>query len=351
MDRKKILVDIYLAHNLGDDMFLAHLSHSFPDVDFIPFHPGKNYGTFYKNYSNVLQFQYTFFDKILARFGKHKLTDYNQMSRNFDGLLFLGGGIFREESYWKMLYQYRTQISEAFQKRGKKVFFTGCNFGPYFTDEFLEAYKDLFLKINQIVFRDQKSFQLFSDFSNVSYAPDVLWSYELPKVQTKEKTLGISVIDPRHKEQYKSTYLDYIEAHKKICEKYIQEGFKVILFSFCEKEGDLDIAKDIAKDFSSIEIQNYTEDITSFLKLIGNCSHFIAARFHAVIIALKYGIPVMPIIYSDKTENLLKDLNFKQEFINLNEINKISEAEFVTVSRKIVEFNAKESKKHFQLEF
>lgn len=351
MVRKKILVDIYLAHNLGDDMFLDHLSHSFPDIDFVPFHPGKNYLSFFKQYPNVLQFQYTFLDKIFSRFGKNMLTDYKRMSDDFDGLLFLGGGIFREESYWKEVYEYRTQISEAFKNKGKKVFFVGCNFGPYSSKEFLEAHKDLFRKIDQIIFRDQKSFQLFSDLSNVSYAPDVLWSYDLPAVQKEEKILGISVIDPRHKEQYKNTYSDYIEAHKKICEKYIHEGYKIILFSFCEKEGDLEIAKEIAKDFSSIEIQNYTQDINSYLKMIGSCSHFIAARFHAVIIALKYDVPVIPIIYGDKTENLLKDLNFEQIFIYLDTINQITKAEYGTISSEEIESNAIESKKHFQLEF
>src|SRR5699024_7837576 len=101
MDRKKILVDIYLAQNLGDDMFLDHLAQTFPEIDFVPFHPGKNYSSFFKNYSNIKQFPYTLFDKVFARIGFDKLTDYKRLSQAFDGMLFLGGGIFREESYWK----------------------------------------------------------------------------------------------------------------------------------------------------------------------------------------------------------------------------------------------------------
>lgn len=351
MVRKKILVDIYLAQNLGDDMFLDHLATSFPEIDFVPFHPGRNYTPFFEKYKNVQQFPYTFLDKISARLGKDKLSDYNRMSDEYDGLLFLGGGIFREESYWKEVYQYRFQISNSFIEKGKKVIFVGCSFGPYSTNEFVDAHKELFRRISKITFRDQHSFQLFSDLPNVYYAPDVLWSYDLPNVQRKEKVLGISLINPNHKQQYKDTFSDYIDAHKKICEKYIHKGYDIILFSFCEKEGDLETAKEIAKDFPSIEIQNYSNNIASYLKMIASCSHFIAARFHAVIIALKYGIPVIPIIYGDKTENLLKDLNFEQELIYLDTINQISESDFGTISMERIESNAIESNKHFQLEF
>src|SRR5699024_11094187 len=146
MDRKKILVDIYLAENLGDDMFLDHLAKTFPNIDFVPFHPGKNYTSFFRSYKNIQQFPYSVIDKISSRLGNNKLTDYNQLSETYDGLLFLGGGIFREESYWREVYNYRFQITEAFKNKGKKVIFSGCNFGPYSSEEFLEAHRNLFQK-------------------------------------------------------------------------------------------------------------------------------------------------------------------------------------------------------------
>lgn len=351
MGRKKILVDIYLAGNLGDDMFLDHLAHSFPNVDFVPFHPGKDYTSFFENYNNIQQFSYTLVEKISARLGKNKLTDYNQLSKDFDGLLFLGGGIFREESYWKKVYNYRSQITAAFKASGKKVIFIGCNFGPYFTDEFLNAHTKLFQKVDNVIFRDQKSFQLFSRLQNVSYAPDVLWSYNLPLATKQEKTLGISVIDPRHKAQYKQTYKDYIKAHKELCRSHIQNDYKVILFSFCDKEGDLAVAEEIAKDCPEIEIQNYTTDISSYLKRIGSCSHFVAARFHAVIIAFKYDIPVIPVIYGDKTENLLIDLGFEKPFVYLDTMNDLVKTEFLTISTQQIALYYKEGKKHFDIKF
>lgn len=351
MGRKKILVDIYLAANLGDDMFLDHLSNSFPHVDFVPFHPGNNYISFFRNYPNIHQFTYTIFDKILARFGKSKLTNYEALSKEYDGFLFLGGGIFRQEYYWPELFKYRAEIVDSFNSKNKKVFFSGCNFGPYTSQDFLHAHSKLFKNAEKIIFRDQKSYHLFSNHSNVCYAPDVLWSYDLPVVKSQEKVLGISVIDPRHKEQYKETYQDYIQANRKVCEKYINEGYKITLFSFCEKEGDLEISKEIAKNLPGIKIENYTDDINSYLKRIGKCSHFIAARFHAVIIAMKFGIPVIPVIYGDKTENLLIDLNFEKSFVYLDAMNKLENASFLTISSEIKDALYAKSKIHFNLKF
>lgn len=349
MAKKTILVDIYLAHNLGDDLFLDHLSHSFPDLDFVPFYPGKNYTLFFENYKNIKQFPYTIIDKIAARLGKNKLIDYHQLSKKYDGLLFLGGGIFREESYWKEVYEYRFQITKAFKSQNKKVFFSGCNFGPYKSSEFIDAHKSLFQKIDKIVFRDLKSYKLFSQLDRIHYAPDLLWSYGLPEVSKNEKIIGISVIDPRHKEQYKNTYHNYISEHKKMCMKYIQEGYKVRLFSFCKHEGDLKVAEQIAEVASQIEIYNYTSDISSYIRKIGECNAFVAARFHAVILAFKFQIPVIPVIYGDKTENLLRDLQFKAPFLFLDTIASWRDVNFLELSEKQIMILQEQSKKHFDL--
>ncbi|WP_417558882.1 polysaccharide pyruvyl transferase family protein [Mesoflavibacter zeaxanthinifaciens] len=351
MVRKKILVDIYLAKNLGDDLFLDHLSRSFPNIDFVPFHPGDNYRSFFKNYKNIHQFPYSFVDKLLARLGKNKLTDYNQLSIAYDGILFLGGGIFREESYWKEVYDYRKSIIEAFKSKDKNVFFSGCNFGPYISADFIEAYKEVFVKTDKIIFRDLKSYNLFSQLEETYYAPDLLWSYDLPEVKKNDKVLGISVIDPRHKEQYKHTHQEYITEHKKICNKYIELGFTIKLFSFCEPEGDLEIAEKIAEDFSSIQIVNYTSNISSYLKELGACSIFIAARFHAVIMAFKFGIPVIPIIYGDKTENLLRDLKYDTPFVFLNTVTTLNNSKFLTLSKDRISVLGYESKLHFDIKF
>lgn len=347
--RKKILVDIYLAFNLGDDMFLDYLANRYPEYDFIPFHPGSNYAAFYSNYRNIGQFQYTVVDKIKARLGFDKLKNFTRLASTFDGLLFLGGGIFREESYWKEVYDYRRQITEAFRLRDKPVWFMGCNFGPYHTSEFKEAYAKLFARVTKIHFRDMSSYRLFSDLQTSAYFPDILWDYQLPAASRQDKILGISLINPGHKEGKGHLTAAYVAAHTALIEKYTAQGFQIRLFSFCGPEGDLEIANVLSGKFTAAKVYSYNGEITSCHQAIGECSHFVAARFHAVIIAVKYGIPVIPVIYSSKTENLLDDLGYRGTKISLENIQQTEHESFAVFPQAAVQDLVINAKNHLRL--
>ncbi len=348
--RKKILVDIYLAYNIGDDMFLDHLANSYPDVDFVPLHPGKNYDSFFSNYKNVTRFPYSFLDKLKSKVFKNKLEDYDWMSNHFDALLFLGGGIFREESYWPEVYQYRNAISDAFIAKDKKVWFMGCSFGPFNTSEFRHKYSELFNKVTRINFRDQYSYNLFPEISNSGYYPDILWSYNLPKSEREDNVLGISIINPKHKEGKSDTYGKYLNAHINLCRDYINRGFTVKLFSFCEAEGDLEIAKEIQGVIPETKIINYTGRISEFLQEFGKCSQIVAARFHANIIAIKYGIPLLPISYGTKTDSLLEDLQFRGLNINLDNTFHLESGEFYLFLQDVILQMKNQSEQHLTLD-
>lgn len=345
--RKKILVDIYLAFNLGDDMFLDHLANQLPHVDFIPFHPGSNYDLFFSHYKNLKSFPYSFLDKIKARLGKNKLRDYKWMSDEYDGLLFLGGGIFREESYWKEVYSYRNEIINAFRKKDKPVWFSGCNFGPYHSAEFLRTYKSLFSQVNQITFRDKDSYELFKELKQVDYAPDLLWSYSYPDVKQENKYLGISVIDPRHKKGLENQLTTYLNSHLELINEYLSKGFKVSVFAFCETEGDMHIASYLKNKQPLIEVYRYSGNIQKYLMEIAKCSHFVASRFHANVISMHYNQNLIPVIYGDKTFSLLKDLNL--EGIKVQEIERLKTIDFIKVNSDLLKKFKEEGNKHLNI--
>lgn len=68
----------------------------------------------------------------------------------------------------------------------------------------------------------------------------------------------------------------------------------------------------------------YNGDIEKAIREISRFKAFIAARFHANIIGLLLNIHIIPIIYSDKTSNMLKDINFSGTVIEIKDIDKLN---------------------------
>lgn len=328
--RKHYLVDVYLAKNLGDDLFVDHLATSFPDVDFTPFFPGNSYDAFFSDYANVHKFQYPLTEKIKNRLGmKNMLTNHERLAEQFDGVIFLGGGIFREESWWKEVHAFRKSLSLAFRKGSKKILWLGCNFGPFSSEAFRSSYRDIFAVANRVVFRDRYSQSLFTELSQVEYLPDLLWSYPIPKVEKRENTLGISVIDPAHKEGSEQYRQSYVEAHQKLISNFLKKGFLVELYSFCEKEGDLKIANEIRNGFANgVTVYHYERDLSEYLQKYGSCSHIVASRFHGCLLAMLFETPLLPVIYGIKTEKMLEDLNFENQVVHLENIWEITKFDF-----------------------
>ena len=326
---KKILVDIYLAFNLGDDMFLDVLAKRYPDAQITIYHPGRNYNVFLENYNNVNKFPYSLLDKISRMFKVYDvLTDYNKMAREYDILLFLGGGIFREESYSDYLLDYRKNIIISFKKKCKKVYFLGCSFGPFKSEDYYNSYADLFKMSDDVCFRDSYSYELFKGHSNIRMAPDILCSYSINKIEKTNNSIGYSIINPNHKFGLAKHFEEYINYISNNIVKNLQDGLDVSLLSFCEKEGDMIAIETILKRIpvkmrQQISIVNYSGDIKSVISIISKLEYFVAGRFHAVILGFKYGSNVLPVVYSNKTRNLLDDINYDGEVIEFDKLNMI----------------------------
>jgi colanic acid/amylovoran biosynthesis protein len=331
---KKILLDIYLAKNLGDDIFLDLFARKFPDIEITVYYPGSDYNDFLDKYKNVHAFNYTFKDKIVRKLKLYdKLTDYKTMAQEFDALVFLGGGIFREEEYEKSLFEYRLQIVSAFKDKRKPTYFLGCNFGPFYTQNYIGKHIELFKKCEDICFRDLESFNLFKDLKNVRYAPDIVWAYNWDNIvqsnNSKENNIGISVINPKHKKGLEHYYQEYVNEHISTIKKYLAENKNIYLFSFCEAEGDMEVINDInlglfESELDKITVLNYESDITTYIKHMSNVSFFIGARFHSIILAMLMKIIVVPVIYNIKSKNLLTDIEFQNKIIDFDNLNFLS---------------------------
>ena len=366
---KKIFVDIYLAFNLGDDLFLDILVKKYPEAEFTVNYVGKDYDQFISNYNNVRRRKYTTINKIMQRLNiKECLRDYSKIAEEHDALVFIGGSIFREEDYHKSLYEDRMNMVKEFKKREKSVFVLGANFGPIKTNEFIDDYKYLFSMCDDICFRDLYSYDIFKELPQVRYAPDIVFQMSVDeyKYNEKKKIVGFSIIDVKHKQGLAKYENEYIVSTVKSIELLIDKGYECYLMSFCEREGDFNVIKTIESQLSKqakskVIIYEYKGQLKEAINLISTFELFIAARFHANIMGLLLGIGILPIIYSEKTTNMLKyigkdnilinmanlELQHNEEIIelainnksNLSKIKKDSENQFLKLANFLLEKN------------
>ena len=319
-------VDAYLASNLGDDLFVKILAESFPNILFTVNYYGKYCKTTFSQQKNILFPQYPTIFKLLNRTHIYDyINDADRISSKFDGFILLGGSIFREEPYWKSVYAHRSRIINAFQKANKPVLIIGANFGPVQTRSFIVQYAKLFQMSTDVCFRDSYSYGLFSELQNVRLERDVIFQYDFPKIMKNKKLIGFSVIDPEHIPNIRKKRDTYKLVIAKTIKEYISKGFRCRILAFCEAEGDVKIASEIMSMLNDnekkyIEIKIYDGCIEQIVAALGECSVLVASRFHANVLGLLSGAQLIPLIYSDKTRNLLKDSSFLSEIIDIAEI-------------------------------
>ena len=63
--------------------------------------------------------------------------------------------------------------------------------------------------------------------------------------------------------------------------------------------------------------------------IISEFKLFIAARFHANIIAQLLEVPILPVIYSNKTSNMLRDINLDSIMISMENLSKLYNKEVI----------------------
>ncbi|WP_278627397.1 polysaccharide pyruvyl transferase family protein [Thomasclavelia cocleata] len=317
----------YLQFNLGDDLFVKHLIEKYPNVKFYILADSKYKKIFRKNKNLIVISNSVYKIKIFNKI-KGKLIYF--VKKKCSSVIFIGGSIFMEYPEWKNIINWYKEMS-----KDKNCYIIGANFGPYYSDEYYLACKKYFSTINDICFRDKWSYNLFKDCNNVRYAPDILFDFDISNYlcNNMEKKAVISIIDcsSRNNNPNKlSTYHEqYIESILKIMSILNKNNFKITLLAFCTKEFDdktiknllLRLNDDIKKNVSYHFYDGLNLDI--ILHEIVTSSYIIGTRFHSIILGAVLKKPILPIVYSNKTINLLNDFNFSGNTINIMDLGKM----------------------------
>lgn len=327
---KKAMIYAYTSFNLGDDLFIKELCYRYSRTHFYIYCSPKYKNNFksIKNLSiipsnNII---YRGINFLLNKL-KINLTVEDFFAKKKDITIYIGGSIFMQHGNWKR----KLSRLDNIVKSGTSFFITGANFGPYTDKEFVDGYRSLFRQMKGISFRDQYSYNLFKDLPNVTLADDVIFQMDTKQYQSdiEDDYIIISVIKPsirKHLEGYDELYYEKI---KDISVEFAKKGHKVILMSFCEREGDVEAINSVKslipekyKDY--IEEYKYKHDIDGALNIIAQSKYVVATRFHAMILGWVFKKPVFPIAYSDKMTNVIKDIDFKGSYVNFHSLKSLN---------------------------
>lgn len=312
---KNIFILAYARKNLGDDLFINMLLKRYPNVSFTINIANPENAILFENFSNI----------TVVHEKERNLTKEN--AKEYDGYIYVGGSIFMEGGEVYNITEEFLEFLKECKKNNIPFCYVSSNFGPVYTQEYIELARKVYQNCTDICFRDLYSYNLFSDIELVRYAPDLAFTYQIEEtIEKKKDTIGISMIDLAIRKQLINKEENYYSMLIKNIEDYIATGKQIYLFSFCKYEGDENsiqkLMERMPKQYKNvIHCINYDGNMNKFLQIYGSMEYMVCARFHAMILSSVFGHKCRIMSYSDKIDNVVEDLQlFNQDIIHFNQL-------------------------------
>lgn len=309
---RKLHLTGYFDHNFGDDMMMKLVVQSLPEVTFVV--------------ENTVETPISVEPNVIIK--------SREDCALLEKLIVTGSG-FMLNSFGAVKWE----LLELLRGRHPGDYCLGCNIEP------LNSPLKRFImskKLNRfalVTCRDKMSYRWLCDRTKrptIHYAPDILFTIPeqwLPKNENPE-LLGISLM---HRVGDAKDCVYYREMAKLADEWICKTEKRVILMAFdTGKEDDLfacNSVKALMKHPDQAEIVAY-KDGTEIFAAYAGCKKIISARFHGIVLALRMGIPVYPLIFREKARNLLKDINYPFSACNLDSLDMTAIRDFLEDSEQ-----------------
>lgn len=346
---KTIAVYAYTQFNLGDDLFIKVLCERYPKTKFIILAP-KEYKNVFKEINNlriipsdskILRGLNFIFRKIGVEYFTNKVLAFFSRAS-----ILIGGSLFMQNEHWEKNLVH----VKSMRAKNKPFFLLGANFGPFYGKNFYNQHRKIFSEFTDICFRDRYSYNLFKELNNVRQADDIVFQLKYScKYEKQGNNIVISVIKPSVRSHLKNYDNIYYNKIKDIILFFVNKNYNVILMSFCEYEEDdkaIDSIFELLPDKcrNSVSKYYYKTNLERALSIIAKSNFVVATRFHSMILGWLFNKPVLPIIYSEKMTNVIKDIGFSGLYVDLKNINKLESKDvfecmgsnFVDISKQII---------------
>lgn len=307
----------YVNCNLGDDIFIDIISRRYPQVRWQLMsscadscYPQEN--VWVTRWSIPVRI----LSKIIRIFSRERYSVMDLFMRLNEFTVMLGGSMFMEPASMR---------SYSFTLGGGKPYYIlGVNFGPYRTEAYYDGSYRLFAEAEDVCFRDSYSYNLFSKLVTTRQAPDIIFGLDVTRYRRPATdNVVISVIDCndsrpglKYRDAYDARIVEFIRF-------FNQRGLSVTLMSFCRGEGDetaIERIMQLTSPEDMVDTYFYRGDLAEALSVIGRSKIVVGSRFHANILGMIMDKTVIPIAYSDKTLNVLRDINFSGRYFDIRDM-------------------------------
>lgn len=309
----KVFLMAYARKNLGDDLFLKMILDRYPNHSFfMKINDYKYLDKLDEEYKNLTILQGADTDDELYE------TDVN----DYDAYIYVGGSIFMEGGRVYNLSNKFFDFIERCKENNKPFCYVSSNYGPYYTQEYLDLSRKTFMECFDICFRDKYSYEMFKESPKVRYAPDYIFTYPVDTTKKISNSVGISVIDLGIRDALRHNEEKYINLLIKNIKTYLDSNKKVYLFSFCESEGDEKTIDKILESFAgnqNVIGVRYNGDVNEFINIYSQMEYMICARFHAMILSSIAKQKMYIMSYSKKIDNVISDLELNLPIIHFDE--------------------------------
>lgn len=350
----KLFLNGYFYRNLGDDLFFHIIANRYPQHQFYAMIHG-DHAHAYQGVPNVKVLPQTKalrgLDKVLYKLSP-SMSLYAIQGKKTDANILIGGSMFME------MHDDGSDIARLAQmpQNYKKLFIMGVNFGPHKTEAYKQACESYLSTATDVCFRDKTSYQHFSQLPNTRVGSDIVFGIEklCPKAEMQENTCLISVMDFGRKPSLAAYKEDYLQFLKKQVLHQQALGRQVVLVSFSQAEGDEAAISQLLEYLphqSKEAVETLCYDGANWKAVcekISAAACLIATRFHSMVLGLSYGVPTIAISYSNKTLQVLQDLEVAHKAILPEQLNGLEEEQISPIADVCTDCLKESAEKHFE---